>query len=370
MSTHLARRVEVEQILPQGTIHVRGPYRELEEIIPKLKELGFRGGNWMAEDWEVDEWTLADWKVADLTDRDWKTLQRLLRRYGHVEKPLPVFWMKDWGRDELGLNNVPLDRQLQLDLEEVGFVQSDRNPTSWTVFLQDTSEEDWDVARRALARFDIDLGRMPAKRPRRFRLPEPQGKIKTLSTMPLQVFVPREGTFDPTQPLTIARVRARNGAGKPIGPGLFWTSSLTAKEKRQTSGWLDWCQSDAQKWITPKAGIYEVKPGAAVASVDTRDDYLAVQSRYPQTGADGEGLIDWAALAQDYDGFHVTSDGAWSVMGEGRSGAKWDVEQTVWFNAANVLKLVKAVAVEKTENEWGWEQCVLRVASRYLRDLR
>lgn len=118
-----------------------------------------------------------------------------------------------------------------------------------------------------------------------------------------------------------------SGSFKPVGA--FWTSTYIDN----SSAWLDWCDYEQPDWIKPYNFLLTVDPYAKVYVIDTLADLERLIARYPYTPLRDTFLVyvDWAAMANDYDGIQVTESGQWATRLTTPGLYGWDCESTAWF---------------------------------------
>lgn len=165
--------------------------------------------------------------------------------------------------------------------------------------------------------------------------------------IPLQVHLRRRG--DPDKPSAEWLVPVQGSRHSKPAKGGFWTSTYHP-------GYVsDWVRSLDKHHLSSRAlqvpariaadeemltpfsyWLLEVEPSARVYDVNQFSDLAALLSRYPMPEAwrrqePWELTLDWQALAEDYDGLHLTVTGIHDD--ELISGwlYGWDCESTVWF---------------------------------------
>ena len=112
---------------------------------------------------------------------------------------------------------------------------------------------------------------------------------------------------------------------------------------------------DAMDWTSAQCRAVQVRPGASIFEIDGPDDWSALVARYPLavprsrrhdwfrlTGQDADWAIpDYAAIAADYDGIHLSVMGYLTSAGRVlRAGgyqtvlAGWSPDETWWLSDA------------------------------------
>jgi len=124
----------------------------------------------------------------------------------------------------------------------------------------------------------------------------------------------------------------------------LWTSSYDYEAK--STEWLRYCARGYEDDIGEQAVIFEVSPSARVMHILNEDDFETALGLYPGEPSNdmkrmGMGRpLDWNAVAQEYDGFHVGREAiSTSELRE------WSVESTVWFNP-KVLTVKQIVDIQ------------------------
>jgi hypothetical protein len=154
-------------------------------------------------------------------------------------------------------------------------------------------------------------------------------------TMELQVLqLPSGQKFDPNfKDKCVGPWSTSLMNNKPLcsnGQQPLWTSSYDWWE--QKTDWLRYCERNFKDAIGEQAVFFEVAPNARILRAYDYEDYDTIWELYPNTTQKAfsmgtQKLLDYNAIAAEYDGFHVTSDA--------RSASElhdWDAESTVWFN--------------------------------------
>jgi hypothetical protein len=123
---------------------------------------------------------------------------------------------------------------------------------------------------------------------------------------------------------------------KPGGWGL-WTSSLALDVEGgpwSVSEWARWCHSE-EFWTGPRS-LWLLTPQATsrIVQIDSADDLDVLHSVYGRPSSYHESVLDWHALAADYDGVNLTDDGMWRTRFTSPGTYGWDCESTVWFRWA------------------------------------
>jgi len=177
-------------------------------------------------------------------------------------------------------------------------------------------------------------------------------QIKLAELKP-QLYCSRREPPKPPSPQEIQPIR-RWVINKPEG-GL-WTSTFLPSGDEvygMCSDWLRWCKSDMPDWL-PKSEDYcwvlYPSDDAEVVEVDDLEDYLQLLKYYSWLNpVTNKKEINFARLARDFDGFHLTENGVWKLRHlweypDIESFYGWDCESTVWFRwKFDVVRPLKAV---------------------------
>lgn len=200
------------------------------------------------------------------------------------------------------------------------------------------------------------------------------------SSLKNQAHVSSEVTFDAVMRFESHHI-IQSFNRKHAKPAGFYTSSAIQVGKMLRSDWYGFMNSE-------KFGsaacilLLKVNPSAKIAEVDNKEDYIELLEKYgpnpmlnpiaPEKAADPEAVkkimdlygdrfknqnLNFDAIAKDFDGFRITSDGYWSVK---HLSYGWDVEQTVWFNT-KVLSLIPVrseteITADKADYEEYYDQ--------------
>ena len=123
---------------------------------------------------------------------------------------------------------------------------------------------------------------------------------------------------------------ANTGQVKPIG-GL-WTSTLTSAGK---SAWARFAPDYFAVHPTQLglASILHPLAAARVAEIDNHVDLVALVDRYPSQHSGGPPVLDFEAMAADFDAVHLTASGEVATCHPAREVnlKMWSVESTLWF---------------------------------------
>ena len=156
--------------------------------------------------------------------------------------------------------------------------------------------------------------------------------LKCAGKLGLQVYAPIFSEFDESR-LPKGKLKITNGDDELDKPmGAFWTSSL----KGGKTDWISWCQTNSPRYVENTGGLFEPK-GAKVLTIKTWWDYqdlLKIYGRVVRWGKEDIVVLDWVAIAKDYDGVNS------------RAIDKWDAESTAWFDM-NKLKFLRKVDLNK-----------------------
>ena len=123
-----------------------------------------------------------------------------------------------------------------------------------------------------------------------------------------------------------------NGYIKPDG-GL-WTS--TYLDAVRISGWAEWCRGEAFGPARAHTWILTPHRTARVAVVDSLADLDVLTRLFPavRRSYDFHPSLDFATLAQVFDGLRLTDAGQWAtrLTGHGEPSLYgWDCECVLWF---------------------------------------
>jgi hypothetical protein len=113
--------------------------------------------------------------------------------------------------------------------------------------------------------------------------------------------------------------------------GGLWTSTY---HPQCGSNWVQWCLGEG--WEVPPEERWQsmllVPAPARVFIIDARADLERLAARYPgPVIAHWAALLDWEAIAKDYDAVHLTARGqAMTRFSYPHNLYGWDVECTLW----------------------------------------
>lgn len=142
---------------------------------------------------------------------------------------------------------------------------------------------------------------------------------------------------------------------KPLGG--FWTSTF---DKEIGSAWLDWARQEIPRMVSKKTrGSYLLLPKSAnICIINCIGDARILEKKYPHPQLESlhtygrpEQLLDWEAIAKDFDAVHLTHQGYKEIedlAGEydyDCSFFSWDCESTLWFRWC--FEKVETIEVEK-----------------------
>lgn len=119
--------------------------------------------------------------------------------------------------------------------------------------------------------------------------------------------------------------------------GGLWTSTLTSEDPI-SSGWIEWCRREGF-WTAedPDAWILSPSPDADLYTIDGSSDLRALADEYALELAYGIDTLDYEALAETYDGLHITEQGQADtqrtfIVRDLPDLIGWDCESTLWFS--------------------------------------
>lgn len=147
--------------------------------------------------------------------------------------------------------------------------------------------------------------------------------------------MPRPGAGSPDPAKFISpNHNFRRSHPKPNGG--FWTSSECPEE---CSAWVRYASAWEPGDFPGEQVVYRLLPlpGARVAVVDRRRDMekiLALYPRRPFGVRSPELLLDWEAIARDYDALRLTARGEKETRYTGSPLWGWDCESTLWLRWA------------------------------------
>ena len=90
--------------------------------------------------------------------------------------------------------------------------------------------------------------------------------------------------------------------------GGIWTSP-----QGSTYGWREWCASESFGSADAQEFTLTPKPGTRVAVIDSLADLEALIAFYPSEDIIGKPVLDFEAMARDYDGLWLTEEGQWAT---------------------------------------------------------
>lgn len=151
-----------------------------------------------------------------------------------------------------------------------------------------------------------------------------------------QLFLASDEEYNPeTQFVNVRNDEHRAFCAKPMCQTGLWTSTYLP-DWNYPSEWVEWCVSEdfnrpyAKTWwlLTPRKD-------ARIFVTETQCDLLHLMKAYPyqsRYSALHMTMIDFEAMAQDYDGMWLTSEGnARLHLSHPYDLNGWDVESTLWF---------------------------------------
>lgn len=144
----------------------------------------------------------------------------------------------------------------------------------------------------------------------------------------------------------------------------LWTSTFIDAETG--SGWIRWC---VENWFRPPPDhgwLLRPADDARILQIDSLDDLVSVTTRFRRkfdpeyasllsSGAISDELIDFHAVALEYDGMRVTQNGMLSThFSRPYNLYGWDCEATVWFQwvFAPPEKVQLNIQVDELDKEW------------------
>ncbi len=72
------------------------------------------------------------------------------------------------------------------------------------------------------------------------------------------------------------------------------------------SAWDDWCRNEMPHWITKSPHVYRIKVNLSrMLVIRNASDFGAFEVRYLTYTSSGYQLINWEAVARDYDGIEI-----------------------------------------------------------------
>jgi len=115
--------------------------------------------------------------------------------------------------------------------------------------------------------------------------------------------------------------------------GGLWTSTYDAKEC--ASGWVAWCEHEAPAYLVGRRWfLLTPAADARVLIINTVADMDALYRCYADrvTGLSFVSMLDFEAMARDFDAMRVTEAGQWATrLTYPQNLYGWDCESTVWF---------------------------------------
>lgn len=116
---------------------------------------------------------------------------------------------------------------------------------------------------------------------------------------------------------------------KPTGG--FWTSSHTP-ESEFASAWAEWCTwEDFRTELLVQGYTLTPKADAKVLVINTEEDLKAILDQHSVLAWGQRRVMDYEALAKEWDGIRVTEDGVAATKWCKDDLNGWDLESTVWF---------------------------------------
>lgn len=133
--------------------------------------------------------------------------------------------------------------------------------------------------------------------------------------------------------------------------GCLWGSTcIDGEEKGLTSAWLEFITHEFNLEGSTKCISFVLKDAARILTIDSKNDYLALPDKYFVDWGNGKfelpidkKVINWKAVSEDYDAFHLTYNGIlelrnpFHVLAD-KDGNRvsdfymWDVESWVMLN--------------------------------------
>ena len=165
----------------------------------------------------------------------------------------------------------------------------------------------------------------------------------------LQVFTPGTGgkehgnfKFDPSKFPVGDKVTGKLKAGFAMScvnkpKGAFWTSGY-----RKSTKATDWSELKKRKyptWRTGMGAVFEVVGNPKLLVISKDSDYTKALKKYGMghlediCGVAGKYILNWTAVAKDFDGFRITYKGARDFIPGVHD---WESESTAWFNMSKL----------------------------------
>lgn len=146
------------------------------------------------------------------------------------------------------------------------------------------------------------------------------------------------GTGAPSQPTTDRVVV------KP--PGVFWTSSLVDRGRSSWQAAIESSYVPVDPAELTEYRLFFEPRNVRIFTIDGLADVESLVNRYATRDLDRH-LMDWAALARDYDAVHLTFRGLLTAQGVPieKGPARfvldgWDAESVAWFNCRHFGEVV------------------------------
>lgn len=131
----------------------------------------------------------------------------------------------------------------------------------------------------------------------------------------------------------------RHGDHMPVKPyGGLWTAPL---HPDGGTHWTDWCRHENFGNPDAPLTIIEPDPGAVVYLIDTVEDLLALEARYPGPRMPGVAMwpgLDWEAVACDIDAVWLTDEGQWRTRFSHPGLYGWDCATVLWLQPRYTVK--------------------------------
>lgn len=116
--------------------------------------------------------------------------------------------------------------------------------------------------------------------------------------------------------------------------GGLWTSTL---RDDGSCAWLDWCRG-ADWGPEEDAHLYALEPAAdiSVLEIDSAEDLTRALEKWERDNYPISiyRLLDFEALAEEYDAIHLTERGVWQTRFSIPGFYGWDCESTLWLRWA------------------------------------
>ena len=109
--------------------------------------------------------------------------------------------------------------------------------------------------------------------------------------------------------------------------GGIWTSPQDA-----TFGWREWCASERfREGMDTQEFTLIPRPDARVAVIDSLADLEHLIALYPAVDVIGKPVLDFEAMARDFDGLWLTEEGQWRTRMTTPNLYGWDMECLLFF---------------------------------------